>query len=60
MKNKDLMFICRRCGHRTWLINFREHPEKINKLLKSVCPECKEKGSENWILGRWGYFVNVA
>lgn len=52
---KDLVFICRKCGHLVFLTGW-ETEKKMKKMIRLSCPECGEEGYENWILGRFGNF----
>ena len=53
MKQKDLIFICRKCEH-----NLYVSPEigSIKRLLKKDCPNCGEEREELWILSREGHW----
>lgn len=53
-RNKDLIFICKKCGHYLYII---EGENWIKKLKKLDCPNCGEEPEENWIFsdsGNWG------
>jgi len=53
MKEKDLIFICKKCGH-----NIYVSLDKIRKLLKTECPACGEEAYDLWILSYEGHYVD--
>jgi len=44
-KEKDWIFECYKCSH-----NLYVSTDKLNKLLKTECPECGEEPYRLWIL----------
>lgn len=50
---KDLRFYCKHCWHGYWLLDFENNPNKIKALLKTKCPDCKNK---SWVLFKYGNF----
>lgn len=48
---KEFIFKCKKCYHNVYV-----ERGKIEKLLKSDCPECGEEADELWILLGRGYF----
>ena len=53
VKNKDLIFICSKCGHHLFVINGKDW---IKKLKKLNCPNCGEEPEENWIFEGLGNY----
>lgn len=52
MKNKpDYIFTCSKCEHRVYV-----GKDRIQKMLKTDCPECGEECYELWILSGEGNF----
>jgi len=54
-KNNDLVFICKKCNHNLFLTEWWEE-KRMQKLLKTECPECGEESDENWILSGFDTF----
>lgn len=54
MKNKYIVFQCRKCKHLLFVKNISV--EKLEEVSKLDCPECGEEGYENWILVRSGNY----
>jgi DNA-directed RNA polymerase subunit RPC12/RpoP len=52
---KDLVFTCIKCQHLLFVSDW-ENEKKINKILKTDCPECGEGPDELWILTRLGNY----
>jgi transcription elongation factor Elf1 len=54
MKDTDIVFTCRKCGHLLFVatINF----EKFEEVIDMSCPNCGEEGYKNWILTRTGNY----
>ena len=49
---KDLIFICKKCGHNLYVSH-----AKIRKLFKLDCPNCGEEADNLWILSCEGVFI---
>lgn len=45
VKFNCLVFECKKCGHLIFV-----EKEKMKKLLKTECPECKASSDRNWTL----------
>lgn len=45
IKFDSLVFECRKCGHLIFV-----NKDKVEKLLKTSCPECNIKPDRNWTL----------
>lgn len=50
-KEKDFIFECKKCYHNIYVSR-----DKIQKLLKTDCPECGEEADELWILTGRGIY----
>ena len=48
---KDFIFKCKKCYHNVYIKR-----ERIEKLLKTDCPQCGEEADELWILLGRGHF----
>ena len=49
MKNPDIVFQCKKCGHLIFTPN-------VIKLLETDCPQCGEEPYANWMLKREGHY----
>lgn len=47
LRNPDIKFKCRKCGHNLYITKGRYTLDEITEM---DCPECGEEGYENWIL----------
>lgn len=52
-KNKDIIFICKKCLHNLYVTH---NSAWFSKMKKLDCPNCGEEAYENWILSRLGNF----
>ena len=53
--NKDLVFMCLKCGHLLFITGTAsEKVKKISRLDDYECDECGEQREENWVYVRTG------
>lgn len=52
-KKKDIIFICKKCGHHLFIIKGKDF---VKKIKNKNCPNCGEESDENWIFGGLGYY----
>jgi len=52
-KEKQIVFICRKCEHNLFM---NQKEGWLKKLLKLDCPNCGEESYELWILQGFGDF----
>lgn len=52
------VFECRKCGHRLYVGEQNEFPEKLTQIAGRSCPECGEQDEGLWgLLGRADSFM---
>lgn len=56
MKNKDIMFECRKCEHLLYVTPDNEN--WVEKLVDYDCPNCGEESGRLWIFVGFGSFAD--